>query len=87
MKFLLYGFYWYLIIMILYIVLSQLGFYLEEKKKEQEQNVRDGRNEFFRNLSLEKNDKKLLSNYITIKNDMLREKVEEYSNGKISKTE
>jgi len=49
--------------------------------------MRDGRNEFFRNLSLEKNDKKLLSNYITIKNDMLREKVEEYSNGKISKTE
>ena len=36
LKFLLYGFYWYLIIIILYIGLSQLGFYLAEKKKEQE---------------------------------------------------
>jgi hypothetical protein len=49
--------------------------------------MRDGRNEFFRVLNLDKNDKKLLSNYITIKNEMMKEVKDSYNNGKISKTE
>ena len=45
---------------------------------------RDGRNQFFRNLNLEKNDKKILSIYIEIKNIMLAEKDDGYSNGRIN---
>jgi len=46
--------------------------------------MRDGRNIFFRQLNLEKNDKKLLSTYIEIKNIMLAEKDDGYSNGRIN---
>ena len=49
--------------------------------------MRDGRNEFFRVLNLDKNDKKLLSTYIAIKQEMMRENHDNYTNGKISKTE
>ena len=48
---------------------------------------RDGRNQFFRVLNLDKNDKKLLSTYINIKQEMMKENHDSYSNGKISKTE
>lgn len=47
--------------------------------------MRDGRNEFFRKLDLEKNDKKLLSTYIAIKNEMIKENKDSYTNGRISK--
>ena len=43
---------------------------------------KDGRNAFFRNLELDKNDKKLLSTYINIKQEMMKEKVDSYENGK-----
>jgi hypothetical protein len=49
--------------------------------------MNDGRNKFFRFLDLDKNDKKLLKNYIEIKNNMLRDKVEDYFNGRITKEE
>jgi len=49
--------------------------------------MRDGRNEFFRVLNLDKNDKKLLSTYIEVKQEMMKENHDNYTNGKISKTE
>jgi len=49
--------------------------------------MRDGRNEFFRVLNLDKNDKKLLSTYIAIKTEMMKEDKDSYNNGRISKTE
>ena len=49
--------------------------------------MRDGRNEFFRFLNLDKQDKKLLSTYIEVKQEMMKENHDNYTNGKISKTE
>ena len=44
--------------------------------------MHDGRNEFFRVLNLDKNDKKLLSTYIAIKTEMMKEDTDAYTNGK-----
>ena len=49
--------------------------------------MRDGRNAFFRNLLLDKKVKQLISEFIEVKNEMMKEDTDAYSNGKISKTE
>jgi hypothetical protein len=47
----------------------------------------DGRNSFFKNLNLDKDIKKLCSWFIEIKSEMMKEHTDNYSNGRISKTE
>jgi hypothetical protein len=47
--------------------------------------MRDGRNEFFRVLNLDKQDKKLISTYIDIKKELMKENTDNYTNGKKSK--
>ena len=48
---------------------------------------KDGRNSFFSKLKLDKKDMQLISAFVEIKDKMLKEDIDAYSNGKISKTE
>ena len=48
---------------------------------------RDGKNKFFRQLNLDKKVKQIISEFIEVKNKMLKEVSDTYQNGKISKTE
>jgi hypothetical protein len=43
---------------------------------------KDGRDSFFRNLNLDKKDMKVISAFVEIKREMLKEKIDDYSNGK-----
>ena len=48
---------------------------------------KDGKSTFFRQLNLDKKVKRLISAFVEIKEKMLKEDIDAYSNGKISKTE
>lgn len=44
---------------------------------------KDGRDVFFRQMSLDKYDKKVVRAFVEIKNEMLKEDTDAYTNGKV----
>lgn len=44
---------------------------------------RDGRDTFFRQMNLDKQDMKLISAYLEIKQEMMKENTDAYTNGKV----
>jgi hypothetical protein len=44
---------------------------------------RDGRDTFFRQMNLDKHDMKIISAYLEIKQEMMKENTDAYTNGKV----